>query len=205
MIRILFVCHGNICRSPIGEFIMKDIVNKQGLSEAFYIESAATSTEEIWHGVGNPIYPPAKAKLLQYGIGTPENELGVKDKRARQTTKNDYDKFDFLIGMDSANIRNMTRIYGGDPEGKIFKMLDFADNRKEYGTGYSADVADPWYTGDFDATWRDVSDGCHGLFRRILIDSRFSEILSNADRKSEDSFSWQEHDYGRTYDDFPRG
>ncbi len=99
----------------------------------------------------------------------------------------------------------MTRIYGGDPEGKIYKMLDFADNRKEYGTGNSADVADPWYTGDFDATWCDVSDGCHGLFRRILTDSRFSEILSNADRKSEDSFSWQEHDYGRTYDDFPRG
>lgn len=205
MIKVLFICHGNICRSPIGEFIMKDIVNKQGLAEAFYIESAATSTEEIWHGVGNPIYPPAKAKLMQYGIGTPDNELGVKDKRARQTAKADYDRFDFLIGMDSANIRNMTRIYGGDPEGKVFKMLDFADNRKEYGTGYSADVADPWYTGDFDATWRDVSDGCHGLFRKILTDPRFSDMLADADSKWEDSSFMQDNEYGRTYDDFPRG
>ncbi len=193
MIRILFVCHGNICRSPIGEFLMKDIVNKQGLSEAFFIESAATSTEEIWHGVGNPIYPPAKAKLRENGIGTPDNELGVGQKSARQTTRADYDRFDFLIGMDSANIRNMNHIYGGDPENKIFKMLDFTDR--------SGDVADPWYTGNIDATWRDVSEGCHGLFRQILTDPKYAKEL----QAYTDDWEEEDSDRGLIHDDFPRG
>ena len=200
MIKILFVCHGNICRSPMAEFVMKDIVNKQGLADKFHIESAATSTEEIWHGVGNPVYPPAKAKLRQYGIGTPDNELGVSAKQARQTTKADYNKFDFIIGMDSANIRNMNYIYGGDPDKKVYKMLEFADDRVRGGN--VPDVADPWYTGNFDATWRDVSDGCHGLFRSILTDRRFVKELSD-DSWDDDSY-YHERD-SLIHDDFPRG
>ena len=160
MIRILFICHGNICRSPMAEFVLKDMVKKRGLEDEFYIESAATSTEEIWHGVGNPVYPPARAKLREHGIGTSDNELGVSEKRARQTVRSDYEKFDYIIGMDSANMRNMQRIYGGDPENKVYKMLDFA--------GRSADVADPWYTGNFDATWNDVVDGCNGLISKVI-------------------------------------
>ena len=146
MKKILFVCHGNICRSPMAEFIMKDMVEKAGLKDEFYIESAATSTEEI----GNEVYPPAKRKLAEHGIS-------CKGKTALQMKKNDYNKFDLLIGMDDWNIRNMNRICGGDPEGKIHKLLDFT-NRK-------GDVADPWYTGDFEATWRDVSEGCECLLK----------------------------------------
>ena len=146
MKKILFVCHGNICRSPMAEFVMKDMVEKAGLQDEFYIESAATSTEEI----GNEVYPPAKRKLAEHGIS-------CKGKTARQMKKNDYNKFDLLIGMDDWNIRNMNRICGGDPEGKIHKLLGFT-NRK-------GDVADPWYTGDFEATWRDVSEGCECLLK----------------------------------------
>ncbi len=191
-IKVLFICHGNICRSPMAEFIMKDIVNKNGLSDSFVIESAATSTEEIWHGVGNPVYPPAKAKLREMGIGTSDNELGVSAKQARQTTKADYARFDYIIGMDSANIRNMNYIYGGDPDNKIYKMLDFADR--------SGDVADPWYTGNFDATWRDVSEGCHGLFRSILTNPEYAKELQAFEDDFEDN-----PDRGLIFDDFPRG
>ena len=144
MIKILFVCHGNICRSPMAEFVMKKLVEDAGLSDKFEIESAATSTEEI----GNPVYPPAKRKLAEHGIG-------CAGKTARQMNKGDYAKFDLLIGMDSANIRNMTRICGGDPEDKIKLLLNYA--------GINRDVADPWYTGDFDATWNDVTKGCRAL------------------------------------------
>ena len=160
MIKILFVCHGNICRSPIGEFVMKDIVNKHGVADDFYIESSATHTDEIWNGVGSPVYPPAKEKLYENGIGTPDNELGVKDKRARLTRRDDYDRFDYIIGMDRANIRDLNRLFGGDPENKIHMMLDY--------TGREGDVADPWYTGNFDATWRDVYEGFTGLFKAIM-------------------------------------
>ena len=159
MIKILFVCHGNICRSTMAEFVMKDIVSKAGVADEFHIESAATHTDEIWNGMGSPVYPPARAKLREHGIGTDDNELGVAEKRARLTNKRDYESFDYIIGMDSANIRDMNRIYGGDPDGKIYKMLDFTDR--------DGDVADPWYTGNFDATWRDVSEGCRGLFSYI--------------------------------------
>ena len=196
-VRVLFVCHGNICRSPIGEFIMKDIVSKQGLSDKFHIESSATHTDEIWNGVGSPVYPPARAKLREYGIGTDDNELGVSEKRARLTSRTDYERFDFIIGMDSANIRDLNRIFGGDPDKKIYKMLDFTDR--------DGDVADPWYTGNFDATWRDCSEGCHGLFRQIMIDTRFTDILSdsggynNYDDESESGID------GLIHDDFPRG
>lgn len=148
MKRILFVCHGNICRSPMAEFIMKDLINKCGLEDEFYIESAATSTEEI----GNSIYPPARRKLAEHGIS-------CAGKTARQMTKRDYDSFDLLIGMDEWNIRNMNRISGGDPEGKICKLLDF--------TKRSGDVADPWYTDNFESTWKDCLEGCNGIIEQF--------------------------------------
>ena len=153
MIKILFVCHGNICRSPMAEFVMKDLVKKAGLSDRFYIESAATSSEEVWGGRGNPVYPPARAKLLEHGIDPGR-------KRAQRTTRADYDQYDLLIGMDRANIYNMRRIYGGDPEGKVKLLLDYAGR-----TGQ--EVADPWYTDDFDATWDDVLEGCTALLREL--------------------------------------
>ena len=146
--RILFVCHGNICRSPMAEFVMKDLVKRSWLEDEFFIESAATSTEEI----GNEVYPPARRKLAEHGIS-------CKGKTARQMTRGDYDRFDLLIGMDEWNIRNMNRICGGDPEGKIHKLLDYTDR--------PGDVADPWYTGNFEATWRDVLEGCQRLLDRI--------------------------------------
>ena len=148
MKKILFVCHGNICRSPMAEFIMKDMVEKAGLQNEFHIESAATSTEEI----GNEVYPPAKRKLAEYNIS-------CKGKTARQMRRADYERFNLLIGMDEWNIRNMTRICGGDPEGKIRKLLDYT-NRK-------GDVADPWYTGNFEATWQDVTEGCECLLKLL--------------------------------------
>ena len=128
----------------MAEFVMKDLVRKNCLEEQFYIESAATSTEEI----GNSVYPPAQRKLAEYGIS-------CKGKTARQMRRADYDRFDLLIGMDEWNIRNMNSICGGDPENKIHKLLDYTKRR--------GDVADPWYTGDFDATWRDVNEGCQRL------------------------------------------
>ena len=144
MHRVLFVCHGNICRSPMAEFVMKDLVRKAGLEDEFSIASAATSTEEI----GNPVYPPARRKLAEHGIG-------CAGKTARQLRREDYDRYDLLIGMDGANLRNMRRICGGDPVGKLSLLLDW--------TGRPGDVADPWYTGDFEATWRDVAAGCAAL------------------------------------------
>lgn len=144
MTRILFVCHGNICRSPMAEFIMKDLVKKAGREKEFYIESAATSTEEI----GNSVYPPARRKLAEHGIS-------CTGKTARQIRKSDYDNFDLLIGMDEWNIRNMNRMLGGDPEHKIFKLRDF--------TSRPGDVADPWYTDDFNSTWQDCLEGCTAL------------------------------------------
>ena len=140
MKKILFVCHGNICRSPMAEYVMKYLVEQAQLTDQFLIESAATSTEEI----GNPVYPPARRKLAEHGIS-------CNGHAARQMTRADYNRYDLLIGMDSANIRNMTRIAGGDPEGKIRPLL------------YDKDVADPWYTGNFEATWQDVIEGCQTL------------------------------------------
>ena len=146
--RILFVCHGNICRSPMAEFVMKYLVEEAGVAADFHIESAATSTEEI----GNSVYPPARRKLAEHGIG-------CQGKTARQMTRSDYDRFDLLVGMDSWNIRNMNRICGGDPDGKIVMLMDYTDR--------PSDVADPWYTGDFETTWRDVLEGCQGLLDSI--------------------------------------
>ena len=146
--RILFVCHGNICRSPMAEFVMMDLVKKAGLEDKFLIESAATSTEEI----GNSVYPPARQKLAEHGIS-------CKGKTARQMNSSDYNRYDLLIGMDSWNIRNMNRICGGDPEGKIHMLMDY--------TNRPGEVADPWYTDDFEATWRDVLEGCQALLKTI--------------------------------------
>lgn len=144
MHRIMFVCHGNICRSPMAEFVMKDLVEKRGAADRFHIESAATSAEEL----GNPVHPGTCRRLAREGIS-------CAGKRARRLTKEDYDTFDLLIGMDEANVRSMRRLFGGDPAGKIYKLLEFA--------GREGDIADPWYTGDFDATYDDVVDGCVGL------------------------------------------
>lgn len=148
-IKILFVCHGNICRSTMAQFVFQDMVNKAGLSSEFFIDSAATSREEIGNG---PHYGTV-TKLRQEGVP-------VLHHRAVQMTKKDYDTYDYLIGMDSANIRNMNRITGGDPEGKIYKLLDFA--------GAKRDIADPWYTGNFDITYNDVLEGCAALLEYIL-------------------------------------
>ncbi len=148
MTKILFVCHGNICRSPMAEFVMKDLTAKAGRSGDFAIASAATSTEEL----GNPVYPPARRKLQEHGIG-------CAGKTARQMRRQDYDDYDLLIGMDDANLRNMRRICGGDPDGKIHLLLDYTDR--------PGSVADPWYTGDFEATWRDVVEGCQGLLESL--------------------------------------
>lgn len=151
MIKILFVCHGNICRSPMAEFVMKDLVRQAGLADNFHIESAATSREEL----GNPVYPPAQAKLAQHGIG-------CAGKTARQLKAQDYAVYDLLLGMDLANIINMKRICGGDPENKIRLLLDYAGRT-------SQEVADPWYTGDFEATWQDVLAGCRGLLESLEV------------------------------------
>lgn len=144
MPRILFVCHGNICRSPMAEAIMKDLVRQAGREAEFHIESAATSAEEL----GNPVYPPARRKLAEHG-------LSCEGKRARRLRREDYQAFDCLVGMDYANLRNMERMLGGDPEGKIHLLLRFAGEDRE--------VADPWYTGDFEATWEDALKGCRAL------------------------------------------
>ena len=148
--RILFVCHGNICRSPMAEFAMKRLVQEAGLADRFQIASAATSTEEI----GNPVYPPARRKLAEHGIS-------CAGQTARQMVRADYRDYDLLIGMDRANLRSMYRICGGDPEGKIRLLLDYAGRPDQ-------EVADPWYTGDFDAAWNDVLSGCRGLLKTLV-------------------------------------
>ena len=159
MIKILFICHGNICRSPISEYVLKDMVEKRGLTDAFEIASAATSTEEIWNGKGNPIYPPAQAELRRHGIGETAY-TNFSGKRAQQVTKQDYQYYDYLLCADSNNIRNALRITGPDKEGKVKLLLDFTDR-----PGRS--IADPWYTGDFKETYRDVYEGCTALLERL--------------------------------------
>ena len=148
MIRVLFVCLGNICRSPMAEFIMKSIVSERSLSDRFYIASAATSRGEIWNGVANQVYPPAKRELAKHGIS-------CEGKRAVQITKADYGKYDYILGMEERNIRNILRIVGKDPEHKVKLLLDYSDHPR--------DIADPWYTGNFESTYRDVVEGCEGF------------------------------------------
>ena len=151
MIKIMFVCHGNICRSPMAEFIMKKLVTDAGLSDRFYIASSATSTEEL----GNPVYPPARSELAKH-------DIGCSGKTAVQLRKSDYDRYDYFIGMDTANIRNMNRIFGSDRDGKIYKLLTFA--------GRSDDVSDPWYSRKFDTAYADIEEGCKGLLAKLMED-----------------------------------
>ena len=150
MTKILFVCYGNICRSPMAEYVMKDLVQKAGLEEQFEIASAATSTEEL----GNPVYPPAQRKLAEHG-------LGVAGKTSRQLKNSDYEEFDLLIGMDRGNLRSMYQICGGDYADKMHLLMEFTDR--------PGDIADPWYTDDFEATWKDVLAGCQGLMEYLQI------------------------------------
>lgn len=148
MTKILFVCHGNICRSPMAEFIFKDLINKKGIADRFYVASAATSYEEI----GNPVYPPARRKLGEHGI----NPAG---KVAIHMNREDYDAYDYLIGMEQMNIRNMYRIVGSDPQNKICRLLDYSRHPR--------DISDPWYTGDFDRAYEDILEGCEALLQHL--------------------------------------
>lgn len=153
MIKICFVCHGNICRSPMAEFIMKQLVTRAGRQEEFEIVSKATHTDEIWNGVGSPIYPPAQAMLRQKRVPFDEN------KRATLLKKRDYEQYDLFIGMDKENMRVMPRILGGDSEGKIRRLLDDTDRPR--------DVSDPWYTRDFDKCFKDIYEGCMALLNTL--------------------------------------
>ncbi len=152
-IKILFVCHGNICRSPMAEFIFKDMVAKAGISEQFHIESRATHTDEIWNGQGSPVYPPAKAKLAEHG-------LTCDGKRAQLLQYSEYEIYDYFIGMDDENYYAMKRILHGDKDEKVSLLLDYTDHPR--------DVADPWYTRDFETTYRDVVEGCKGLLSYLM-------------------------------------
>ena len=148
MIKIMFVCHGNICRSTMAEFVMKDMINKAGLSDKVYIASSATSREEI----GNPVHHGTRKRLAKEGIS-------VDGKYARQITKSDYENFDYILAMEEYNIRNIMRIIGSDPDGKVKKLLDFGENPR--------DIADPWYTGNFDITYNDIVEGCEGFLEYL--------------------------------------
>lgn len=166
MIKVLFICHGNICRSPMAEFILKDMTTQRGISSDFIIASAATSNEEI----GNHIYPPAKAELARHGIGgkaAPSQNpaarrrlvVEVEEKTARRIRRSDYEEYDYLIAMESFNIRNMLREFGTDPENKIHRLLDFSDR--------PGDIDDPWYTRRFDITYEEIVTGCEAFLRHL--------------------------------------
>lgn len=158
MIKVLFICHGNICRSPMAEFMMKDMVERMGVKDDFYIASAATSTEEIWNGRGNPLYPPARQELLRHGIGTtPYTDFS--SKRAVQVTRADYGKYDYILCADDRNVKNTIRITGGDPDNKIMRLLDFSDEPRS--------IADPWYTGVFDITYSDIDEGLRAFLKYL--------------------------------------
>ena len=168
-IKVLMICHGNICRSPMAEFVFKDMVEKRGLKDQFEIKSAATSTEEIWGSVGNPIYPPAQRELKARGIGgTPYTNW--KNKRAVQVTKHDYMYYDYLLCADSNNIRNTMRITGGDPDSKIELLLNYAGREGQ-------SIADPWYTGDFSTTYNDIVDGLEGFLKYLATNGAISSCV----------------------------
>ncbi len=153
MIKILFICHGNICRSPMAQFVFQDMVNKAGYGDMFTIDSKATSTEEI----GNGPHHQTVRKMKEKGIP-------VLHHRATQMSRQDYKKYDYIIGMDRWNYKNMMRILGDDAEGKVSLLLDFTEHPR--------DIADPWYTGDFDATYADVSEGCEALLHKLILEGK---------------------------------
>ena len=185
MTKILFVCHGNICRSPMAEFVMKELVRRAGLEAEFEIHSAATSAEEL----GNPVYPPARRKLHEHNID-------CTGKTARRITKDDYENFDLIVGMDNANMQNMGRVFGGDSEKKLSLLLDHAGREGQ-------SVADPWYTGDFEATWQDVLSGCMGLLAK-LCETIYLDFSQCQERRElfevlSERMLWQDN-YGRNLD-----
>ena len=155
-VRILMICHGNICRSPMAEFILRDMAQKRGLSDRLEIASAATSAEEL----GNPVYPPARAELARHGIS-------CKGKTARQVARTDYAHFDYLIAMERYNIRNLLRLIGGDPQGKICRLLDFSARPR--------DIDDPWYSGDFTQAYADIVEGCEALLDTLFKNGRLEK------------------------------
>lgn len=157
MIKIMFVCHGNICRSPMAEFIFKNMVENKGMLNEFYIASSATSTEEI----GNSVYPPTRRKLMEHNIS-------CEGKHSVQFRKDDYEKYDYIVAMDQRNITNIIRIINEDSDKKVYKLLDFSNNSK--------DIADPWYSGDFDTTYDEICEGCKKLLD--FISSKNIDMLS---------------------------
>lgn len=161
MIKVMFVCLGNICRSPMAEFVFKDLVKKKGLEDEFYIQSAATSSEEV----GNYVHPGTRNLLKRLSIST-------DGKYAVQLSKSDYDNYDYFIGMESYNIRNMKRILGDDKENKIYRFLDFSDNPR--------DIADPWYTGDFESTYKDVLEGCNAFLNYLIENNKIHTYAKTA-------------------------
>ena len=183
--KILFVCHGNICRSPMAEFILKDMTARAGLSDDFEIASAATSSEEL----GNPVYPPARKKLAAHGID-------CAGKTARRIREEDYDAWDLLIGFDGENLRNMQRRFHGDPEGKLHLLTEYAGRPGEI-------IDDPWYTRDFDTAWDDISEGCLGLLNALVpeLTLDFSACRERAELYDvlASRMLWQ-GDYGRNLD-----
>ena len=150
--KIMFVCHGNICRSPMAEFVFRDLLKHKNLSEYFFISSSAVSSEEISYGIGNPVYPPAKAELKKHGIN-------CDFKRACLLKKSDYDEYDMIIGMDASNIRGINRIINADKDNKVYRLSDFSSDK--------SDISDPWYHGNFELTYREIYDGCTGLLSYI--------------------------------------
>ncbi len=185
MHKLLFICHGNICRSPTAEFVMKHLVKKAGVAEDFFIASAATHDEEL----GEPVYPPSRKKMAEYGID-------CSGKTARLMTKRDYEDFDLLIGLDEENGRYMRRMYSPDSEGKLKNLMDYAGK-----PGQS--VADPWYTRDFDRTWQDVNEGCQGLLESLCgittLDFRGASSRSDLYRELRQKMHWQDW-YGENLD-----
>ena len=160
MIKVLFICHGNICRSPMAEFLLKDLVTQQSIVHQFHIQSAATSTEEIWNGIGNPVHEETKKQLQKHGIS-------CEGKRAVQVKKSDYGEYDYLICMDNMNLRNLARICGPDKDNKVYRLLDFTDEKR--------DVADPWYTGNFEKTYEDIMLGLEGFLQHLKTEGKLQE------------------------------
>ena len=160
MIKVLFVCHGNICRSPMAEFLLKDLVTQQSIAHQFHIQSAATSTEEIWNGIGNPVHEGTRKQLQKHGIS-------CEGKRAVQVKKSDYGEYDYLICMDNMNLRNLARICGPDKDNKVYRLLDFTDEKR--------DVADPWYTGNFEKTYEDIMLGLEGFLQHLKTEGKLQE------------------------------